>query len=260
MFSKETCLSLFNFCIELNGKNQNRSMQQVLQLSSSLIARNPSELTSKAVKNTILERTLSIIAHQASQSLVKPAFKSLECYLDKTTISPEELLVVYEGRVSSNGAPAQVVSGNLRAELWDSFILDVFDWMVLPDISPGAGKFLVTLFKALKPAFGSAESRLSDYSTLWQRWIRNGLAKDPEAFENVKNYLFPPLFKIDRPGSLAFLESLNQQRAISDLQSQEVDAHALLQLAAMDVGKKAGLVEEPSTSLPYSGRRKLIAF
>jgi hypothetical protein len=226
-------------------------MRQVLELSSSLIARNPDELTSEAVKKAVLERTLSIIAHQTAQSLVKPAFKSLECFLSKNTISPQELLAAYEARVSLPRASGQADAERSHEDLWDSFILDLFDWMVLPDISPAAGKFLVTLFKELKLADENSDGHLADYSTLWQRWIRNGLAKDPQAFENVKNYLFPPLFKIDRPGSLAFLESLNQQRAISDLQNQDVDAHDLLQLAAMDVGKKAGLVEEPSTT-PFS--------
>lgn len=226
-------------------------MRQVLELSSSLVARNPNQQTSEAVKKAVLERTLSIIAHQNAQSLVKPAFKVLECFLSKNTISPKEVLVAFEARVYRVSVSDQPSTGSAHEELWDTFILGVFDWMVLPDISPGAGKFLVTLFKAMKPAAESSDGHQADYSTLWQRWIRKGLAKYPQAFENVKNYLFPPLFKIDRPGSLAFLESLNQQRAIPNLQSQEVDAHALLQLAAMDVGKKAGLVEEPST-IPFS--------
>ncbi|TVY81647.1 tRNA (cytidine(32)-2'-O)-methyltransferase non-catalytic subunit TRM732 [Lachnellula suecica] len=248
-FSKETCLKVFNFYIEWNEKNQHRSMRQVVELLCSLIARNPSELTSETVKQTILEKSLSILSHQTAQSLVKPAFKALECLLHKNAISPQELLAAYKARDSQNQASSSLAATEQSSEsLWDSFILGLFDWMSLSDISPAAGKFIVTLFKALKPAAGSSEGHQSDYSIQWQRWIRNGLAKDSHAFENVKNYLFPPLFKIDRPGSLTFLESLNQQRAISDLQTQDVDAHALLQLAAMDVGKKAGLVVEPSTN------------
>jgi hypothetical protein len=250
---------LFNFYVEWNEKNQNRSMRQVLELLSSLIARNPNELTSEAIKKAVLARNLSIITHQTAQSLVKPAFKVLECFLNKKTVTTKELLEAYKIYISEHGTSHKTEIPS-DASLWDSFILGVFDWMVLPDVSPAAGKFLVTLFKELKPAAGSSDEHLGDYSTLWQRWIRNGLAKDPSAFENVKNYLFPPLFKIDRPGSLAFLESLNRQRPISALQGQDVDAHSLLQLAAMDVGKKAGLVEEPSMSLlPNSIIQKLTA-
>ncbi|KAF4628970.1 hypothetical protein G7Y89_g9185 [Cudoniella acicularis] len=251
-FSECTSLDLFNFYVEWNEKNQNRSMRQVLELLSSLITRNPTESISKTVKSTILSRVLSIIGRQTAQALVKPAFKSLECFLSKKTISPEELLTAYETETAERRIHAKDSSQDHSLASWDSFISSVFTWLKPADVSPAAGKFLVTLFKVLRIVSDSQNNGGENHSALWQRWIRTGLAKNPQILENVKNYLFPPLFKTDRLGSLAFLEDLNRQRPFSDLRNQEIDAHALLQLASMEVGKKAGLVEEPSEIRIYN--------
>jgi hypothetical protein len=125
--------------------------------------------------------------------------------------------------------------------------------MNLQDVSPSAGKFLVSLFKASKEAFPELDSGLGTHTRLWQRWISDGLSKYPDALENVKNYLLPPLFKLDRTGSMAFLEELNSRGALSS-ENEHVESDFLVQLSAMEVGKKAGLVEESSeffaTDLP----------
>ncbi|KAL3417418.1 hypothetical protein PVAG01_11418 [Phlyctema vagabunda] len=244
--SEKTCMDLFTFFIEWNEKNQNRSMRQVLELLAALISNNPDESVTIVTRSSILERLLSIIAHQASQPLVKPAFKCLECFLAKGTISAQDLGQSYKRITAPISKDSNFVAA-LPTESWDSFVSEVFDWMTLPDIAPAAGKFLVTLFKELKKSDVGNTAEHPQHTDLWQRWIRNGLSKDPGALENIKYYLFPPLFKLDRPGSLVFLEDLNKQKPISELSSLDLSAHSFLQLAALDAGKKAGLVEEPDT-------------
>ena len=246
--SKETCLDLFNFYIEWNEKNQNRSMRQVLELLSSLLSLSQEKEGVCSAKEFIIQRLLSIITHQAAQPLVKPAFKSLECFLGKGTVSTDDLILVYQEKI-----PLKKSSLGLRVDdspsdsPLDSLISEVFGWMTLPDVSPAAGKFLVTLFGELRKVSADADNGSTVHTILWQRWIRRGLSKNPETLENVKNYLFPPLFKLDRPGSISFLKDLSKQKSILELRTEESNAHSLLQLAAIEVGKKIGLVEEPST-------------
>lgn len=219
-------------------------MRQILELVSSLINQNSSKEISKAIKDSILQRNLAIIGHRGAQPLVKFAFKSLESLLAKGTISTQELIDGYRSEESKHSAPKEVSTGDVGL-FWDSLIQESFDWMDLPDVSPAAGKFLVTVFRQLRTTDRSSVDG-DDHAISWQRWIRKGLTKDPEALENVKTYLFPALFKLDRPGSLLFLDQLNNQKATSSDEVQEMDSHALLQLAAMEVGKKAGLLEDPS--------------
>ncbi len=237
-----------------------------MELISTLIAKNRDEVITGAIKKAMLERSLSIITHQAAQPLVKPAFKSLESLMGKGTIHARDILDVYTRLAHSNrshgvdGVAPPVHSAIIslqnepsantdgfrdgKASSWDNFFSEIFDWMTFADISPAAGKFLVTVFRDLRTT--SRSMVIADSSTAsWQRWISRGLSRHPEALENVKNYLFPPLFKLDRVGSLAFLGDLNKQSPVGTTQSQDIDAQSLLQLSAMDTGKKAGLVEEP---------------
>jgi hypothetical protein len=223
-------------------------MRQVLELLASLISLNPDRDISDTVTDLILQRLLSIITHQSAQPLVKPAFKSLECFLGKGTISTTALIDSYRDRVFSNQSGSDRRSD--RYSSWNSFISEVFEWLTLPDVSPAAGKFLVTLFIKLRNKSTASQLHTTDHTVLWQQWIRSGLRKNPETLENVKNYIFPPLFKLDRAGSLLFLGDLNSQGPISGLQIQDSNAQSLLQLAAIEVGKKSGLVEDPSMNLP----------
>jgi hypothetical protein len=250
-FSHEISLSLFKFYVERDEKNQHRSMRQVLELLISLIVLNPDNKASSDVKMAILEQVLSIITHQAAQPLVKPAFKVLECFLNKDAISVKELSEIYGGsKFAENRTYIQCNFQKVRdPDLWHLFVYAVFEWMSLPDTSPAAGKLLVTLFQKLRAV--SADNKISGnetYTILWQNWIRNGLIRHPDSLENIKNYLFPPLFKLDKVGSLNFLQDLKREQHFEDLESKESDAQAFLFLSAMEVGKKSGLVDEPSKS------------
>jgi hypothetical protein len=219
-------------------------MRQVVELLSSLIDKNLDQQSKTEVKSSILERSISIITHQAAQPLVKPAFKALECLLSKRTISTQELIDAYRHQNRGETSPVSTTDIANVNTAWDCLFADVFEWMTLADISPATGKFLVTVFRELRTNPDGVSS--PSFTASWQRWIRESLRKEPEALENVKNYLFPPLFKLDRSGSLLFLEDLNTQNSVWDINNQEFDAHSLLQLAAIETGKKSGLVEEPS--------------
>ena len=241
-FSEHASLNMFNFYIEGSEKSLSRQTKQVIELVASLIAHHPDENVVGPIKETILLRLVSILTHQAAQPLVKPAFKALDLFLVKNALFPKEVIEAYERIISPKSSEYHPKVETLAS--WDHFISDLFDWMTLPDISPGAGKCLVTLFRQVRSI---PNAYIPDSTFLWQRWIRNGLEKDPSALENVKNHLFPPLFIFERSGSMNFLQALNKQKPISDLKNtRELNAHMLLQLAAIEAGKKAGLVEEPS--------------
>ncbi|KAG0647573.1 tRNA (cytidine(32)-2 -O)-methyltransferase non-catalytic subunit TRM732 [Hyphodiscus hymeniophilus] len=253
-FSEKACIDLFNFYIEWNERNQHRSMRQVLELLTSLVSLNSDRESTDSITKAILQRVLSIIIHQSAQPLAKPAFKSLECFLGKGTISTAALIGCYEGHIASIQSDSDTSSE--KDSLWDSFMAEVFSWLTLPDVSPAAGKLLVTLFVKLGGEAGRSLSLVANHTVLWQRWIRAGLSRHPETLENIKNYLFPPLFKLDRSGSILFLGDLNSQGSISGLQIEESNAQSLLQLAAIEVGKKLGLMEETSTFVRQRDSKK----
>ncbi|ESZ93537.1 hypothetical protein SBOR_6079 [Sclerotinia borealis F-4128] len=243
MYSEKNCLDLFNFYLEWNEKNQHRSMRQVLDLLTSLLNSHPNLVVSKSLVTIMVERLLSVIGHQASQPLVKPAFKILEHLIGKGTITIDDL-------AASRKEPIKLSSnkGSLPSSTLDGIVSETFQWMNLQDVSPSAGKFLVALFKVSKELASEVKSaEVKTHTRLWQRWISEGLNKNPDALENIKNYLLPPLFKLDRVGSLAFLQDLNQ-KGLLDMQDQSMESESLVHLSAIEVGKKAGLVEDSNVT------------
>ncbi|KAG9246942.1 HEAT repeat protein-like protein [Calycina marina] len=245
IISEGSCLSLFNFFIEWSEKNQNRSMRQILELTNSLIAKHPDVQLAAIIKASVLKRELLIITHRAAQPLVKPAFKSLECFLSKSTIYPHEILDAYEAveGLLPLSADDSTSNGFVR---WDAFMSMIFSWMKLADISPAAGKFLATLFEKLRIAVGTSADSAEEHGELWQRWVRQGIEDSPGALESVKHQLLSPLFKTDRSGSIAFLKQVNNRGPSMGLEQKQSDSQSLLQLAAIEVGKKAGLVDTSS--------------
>jgi hypothetical protein len=69
--------------------------------------------------------------------------------------------------------------------------------------------------------------------------------EEPTLLESIKNYIFLPLFKVDRSEALQFLRRMNEDQAVYGTTELDLDFPALLQLAALETGKKVGLVEEP---------------
>ncbi|KAB8289792.1 hypothetical protein EYC80_010425 [Monilinia laxa] len=245
-YSEKTCLDLFNFYLEWNEKNQHRSMRQVLDLLTSLLNTHPNPASASSLVVIIVQRLLSVISHQASQPLVKPAFKILEHLVGKGIISIDNL-TAFKNESTELDTTISISKGVLPNSTIDGIVSETFHWMNLQDVSPSAGKFLVSLFKVSKNLSAEVENDESKVHTrLWQRWISEGLHKNPDALENIKNYLLPPLFKLDRVGSLSFLQDLNQKGPL-DVQGQNMESESLVHLSAIEVGKKAGLVEDSNT-------------
>jgi hypothetical protein len=78
------------------------------------------------------------------------------------------------------------------------------------------------------------------------------LTQNPEILEDIKNYVLAPMFKTDRHASLKLLEMFNESHALTAVNHEMTDQGVLLQLATLELGKKYGLVEEPSKSTAMS--------
>lgn len=218
-------------------------MRQVLELLASLITANPTRDISARFKSDALARLVSIVRHQSAQPLVKPAFKVLDYFLTKGTVSVHELYVAY-GKSRGDAVAAYTPEAAVAGKNWGPFVQDVFEWMILPDTASSAGKLLVSLFGAIKKASADKLITGESQAAYWQQLIQEGLAKYPDSLDNIKNYLFLDLFKVDKSGSLEFLRSLAHGN-FSDLESEEqYDSQAALLLSAMEVGKKVGLVDD----------------
>lgn len=248
-FSEKTSQDLFNFFIEWNEKDQHRSMRLVLDLLSFLIIQNPSLQVREDMKTDLLHTTTAIIARKSTRPLVKSCITALSHLLLKSILTLEDVAQMYQSmRPDLAGRPAII--------LWQEWVAEIFRWMELPYVCPVAGKLLGIVFSGLhgsSPSCGCHGERTPKLdATTMRKWLETALAANPELLESIKNYFLAPLFKSDRALSIALLKELHQAQAQegTHARSDELDTAALLHLAALDLGKKASIVDEPREFLP----------
>ncbi|KAF4824014.1 hypotheticall protein [Colletotrichum tropicale] len=238
-FSKEPSLGLFNFFIKWNETEQHRSMKLVLELLPSLIRRNPDPAVAEVVKTTVLDTLISIIGPQSTKPLLKSSLKAMDYFAAKV-FTVEDIAASYRRTQPS-------CSWDSEMALWQDFFSQMLGWMTMHYVCPTAGKFIVTIFRALRQSsLKNPQATGTDgFSVVaWLRWVQAAIDATPSLSEGVKTYVFLPLFKDDRKDSVQILQQINSSWSASD-SSAELDTLAQLNLAVLEVGKKVGMVEEP---------------
>jgi hypothetical protein len=237
---------VFDFYLEWNENEQHRSMKVVLELLPVLIQKNPSQEVSARVKTTMLDALISIIARQSTKPLAKSAIKSLDYLVNKAAFSLADIHTSYVKLVPHTARQPDLV-------FWKVFMTELFNWVRLQYVSTIAGKFAVTIYLELRnQALNPKSESSSDYVTvdLWYQWLLELLATDSTLLETIKLYILASYFKTDRKDSIQFLRYIIS--LIPDINlGKELSAAALLQLAALEVGKKASLVDEPGIHMEY---------
>lgn len=232
-------MRLFDFYIEWNEHDQHRSMRLVLDVLTTTFSRNPNTEVGKAIKTTIMDTLVSIISRQSTRPLVKSSLHCVVHFLSKQAITLDDVAETYR-RINPD------VSKLSTIELWKSLVAVMFSWTDMHYVCPIAGKFIVNVFSGLQSmAVEGSHPELAGFGVqTWQEWIQDGLAANMNRLESMKNYVITPLFVVDRRSSLELLKIYNQQSSDDGLLSE----WALLRLSILEVGKKAGMVDEPGMS------------
>ncbi|KOS18604.1 tRNA (cytidine(32)-2'-O)-methyltransferase non-catalytic subunit TRM732 [Escovopsis weberi] len=234
-FSRDVVFELFTFYIEWNEFDHHRSMRLVLDLVAQLLGRNPDKGAVAAIRDALLDNLVSIVIGRSTKPVAKSAFKTLDYLLVKGVFTLRDVHSAHAAHLR-DGVPGE------RIEIWGLFMADLFQWIKLHFVCPAAGKFIVSVYRDLRQGGHDDASGVSIET--WHRWLLAFLVEDPSLLERIKNYIFLPLFKADRSEAVAFLQKMNENSPIS-VPAADFDTPALLRLAALETGKKVGLVEEP---------------
>ncbi|KAI8671322.1 hypothetical protein NCS57_00607000 [Fusarium keratoplasticum] len=236
-FSRDVTIRLFDFYVEWNESDNHRSMKLVLDLIPQLIRRNPDEEAGQATKSAILDNLVSIVTGKSTKPLAKSAIKALDHLVTKNIVTLEEIR-------SSYVTLQQKDTSVKTLEVWKPFIFELFHWMTLHFVCPTAGRFIVCIYRGLRRRDGETPVELTVET--WHKWLLEAVNEEPSILESIKNYIFLPLFKADKVEALDFLKRMNEHEAVSAGAEIDLNLPALLQLAALEIGKKVGLVEEPA--------------
>ncbi|KAI3394073.1 hypothetical protein diail_3249 [Diaporthe ilicicola] len=237
-FSERISQDLFNFFIEWNEKDQHRSMRLVLDLLSFLIIQNPVPQIKEDVKSDLLHTMAAIIARKTTRPLVKSCITALNHLLTKSVLTLEDVAQMYQ-------AMRPDLAGQSAIVLWKEWVTGIFRWMELHYVCPVAGKLLGIVFSGLYISRDGDKPTLD--ATTIRKWLETALATSPDLLESIKNYFLAPLFKSDRALSIALLKELHHVRPHADAHTRgdELDTAALLHLAALELGRKASIVDDP---------------
>ncbi|KAI1212980.1 putative death-receptor fusion protein-domain-containing protein [Annulohypoxylon truncatum] len=231
-FAESTALRLFDFFMEWNEQDSHRSMRLVLDFLVFFISNNPAPEVGVSVRDTILNNTISTITQQSSRPSVKSAIAALDHFIQKKLVYLYSVLEIYR---EINNLPSN------ETRLWDSFVAKIFTWMELHHICSIAGKLLVTIFT--NSWFEDRDVRHSPES--WHEFIYKALQMNTDYLEPIKLYIFVPLFKADRNGSLIYLQRLYSLQTLNCHDSNGLDHNSMLWLAMLEAGKKVGVVDDP---------------
>ncbi|KAL2024422.1 hypothetical protein VTK56DRAFT_8233 [Thermocarpiscus australiensis] len=240
-FTETISTELFHFYLEWYEHDPHRALRLVLDVLVLSSTSNTSPETGRSVKDHILETLVSIVARKSSKQLTKSGLQCLDHFLNKRVVDLTDISLKYK--------EVQPQVANLPSlSLWKSFAFHLFSWMQLTYVCPLAGKCLVHIFRGLYNATLDSKAPDSTGFTLdvWREWLEDALAQNPEILEDIKNYVLAPVFKTDRDVSLRLLEIFNKIQFLTAIDREVTDQSLLLQLAALELGKKFGLVDEPS--------------
>lgn len=223
-------------------------MRLSLDLVSTLLLQNPDAQVREALKADFLSTLVLIITRKSIRPVVKSCISSLTQFLTKSIFTLDDVAQIYVTLRSDLAFAPSIV-------LWQSWIAEIFTWMELHYICPVAGKSLVLIFNLLHADTVSADSKLTSTRVLnigdLRTSLETALSLNADIFESVKNYVLAPMAKSDRRIFVALLRELNNSGTVRQNGNSDDDVTALLHLAALDVGKKASIVDEPSKCSIY---------
>lgn len=243
-FTETLSTKLFHFYLEWYEHDPHRALRLVLDVLVASSASNPSPETGKAIKGHVVKTLVSIVARKSTKQLTKSGLQCLDHLLNKKVINLGDIAAEYEKVDTSVAALSNL-------ERWKSFVFHLFSWMELTYACPLAGKCIVHVFRGLNAPKMDAVTvdNVAEGFTLdiWRQWLQDALTRNPEILEDIKNYVLAPMFKTEREAALSLLDMFNRSQPLTAIGGGSTDHGLLLQLAALELGKKNGMVEEPST-------------
>ncbi|KAI9782363.1 MAG: hypothetical protein M1839_005236 [Geoglossum umbratile] len=258
----------FNVYLERSDRAKAKPLRQVLVTLVAIISGDSDRHGARRVLDAAVMRIIAIVFKQEPYSRVKPAIQALDYFISKQVISLQELLGLVKAWLSNNSAVTAggtsgtspvygtTVAGNptdtaillSHAHISGGYVTvlatAILHWMLEPDIAPAAGDLFISVFSTLKRQ--KAEEPLcqvpGDATPAWCGPIQSSIGNAPSVLENLKQHIFPGLFKLSVTDFGRFLEHLRFQEISSGSPVVDGDPQVVTLFIALQTGKEIGLV------------------
>lgn len=231
---------MFHFYLEWYEHDPHRALRLVLDFLVTSTAQNPCPRTGQVINEHVLETLVLIITRKYPKLLTKSGLQCLDHFWTKRAFQLDDI-----ARKLRDTEPSLAITSKLG--LWRCFSFHLFSWMEQAYVGPLSGKCLVHVFRELVKEDSTTDQDSERFSVdLWLGWLKDAQTQYPGILEDVKNYVLVPIFKTDKASALLLLQTFNRTEALTSSQGELADGAFMLQLAALELGKRFGLVEEPS--------------
>jgi hypothetical protein len=230
--SKHTIWTLYEYYMNWNEHDQHRGMASVLDVvKNTTLGIADSDLQAEILV-TLMTDAMRTVLRRSNRSSIKSALTFVAYFLDARVIFLCEVLATYS--LVSRQPPDHTVS-------WSEFASHLFVWMGQDNITRSAAKLLVAGFSCSKSPDDSSRLSVDD----WYDLLQQGLAFDIDLLEAIKLHVLMPLYDMNKPAAYEFITLLSKRINLETLNHASPDLDTTMWLAALEIGRKKGMVSEP---------------
>ncbi|KAF7591447.1 hypothetical protein BBP40_001550 [Aspergillus hancockii] len=242
-------------------------MKQVLECLVGLLNKNSQKSDKDAIRSKIAHATVPSIILGEPRSRLKASFVSLETFLRKSAISPDQLISMVESWLLENrerwmsllqqdckalsiDVPrflASAPSAESKRIVAEILLLRLLAQAKTAELAASSGDLMAAFFLKEKNSHTSQQSSEEDpqnLSSVWVAPVRHIALQNLDNLELMSNYTLQPLFNIDPSGFRTFLEKLHLKNLLAGDMSEAPLPELRLLFASLQMAKKIGLVHE----------------
>ncbi|CAI6334384.1 unnamed protein product [Periconia digitata] len=255
---------LFNIYLTRSDNAKSKSIRQVLLTLTNVLLKNPGEQSS-LLQTRAVEVFLDIICERQDRVRVKPALQGLSHFLQKSVVTPSQLVESYADLLKRSPLKAS----NAQTASFQSLFKTFLAWIVHHDTSLSAGhvirNFLAQYRQSLQTVNPDAEEKSIAF---WIEPVVETLRVWSDRKQEFKTHVFPYCFQPHMKEYLQFLNYLQFDRYVASTSSLPSQLKSLslvensqangspeefrLLLAAIETGKELGIVKDVDYRLSNS--------
>lgn len=218
-FASTTWVKVFELFLSKSYNAKPKPLKQVLSTLTKLLLKQPDSFVALSIKNHVINSTIPMICEHGDDFSVKPAFQTLEHFLNKRVIASSDIIDEMSRKylqteldvadlprmasISSTDFPAEFVS------LIERFALSIFNWLKYPDLAPIAGRLLRSFFLSCQCRTTETHDAkaLVDKPLLWMKPLKDFVNKEPSLLEICENHVLPGLLGLKPRDTIAILNT-----------------------------------------------------
>lgn len=276
VLSSETWLAVYEVYLSRFEYAKPRPMKQVLLALMKLLVKQQQQAESRLIQSKVGDATIPSVILGEPRSRLRASLVSWEVFIRKNAISPFDLISLVRDWLlanherwlpvfdedcktlgidtthfinqASNNSDLDAGSDDAAAKLLVQGLLTLAKNV---DVASLAGSVIAVFFQKIKAGSTSGHplAKVQNFSSIWVAPVKRIMLQNLDILESLSNYILHPLFTADSSGFHCFISQLPLKGLLTgDMADAPLEEFILL-FAALQMGKKIGLVHEDRKSL-----------